>query len=50
MMLSQLASSISIKNFGLLIPAFNNATFNEPKAATVASTAAAGSVRQVQIS
>ena len=46
MMLSQLSSSISMKNLGLLIPAFSKATFSEPNAATVASTAEALSARR----
>src|SRR6056297_2862135 len=47
MIMSQLSSSISMKNRGLLRPALNRPTLIEPKASTVAATAAALSSRLV---
>ena len=46
-MLSQFSSSISMKNFGLFIPALSKQTLIEPKAFTVALIAAALSDRLV---
>jgi hypothetical protein len=47
MIMSQLSSSISMKNRGLFRPALNRPTLIEPKASTVAATAAALSSRLV---